>query len=305
MEHLREQGVAVPRVLANVDGETAIELGEWTYEVHEAARGADLYGEAPSWTPFKCVEHARTAGDALARMHVAAERFAAPCRKAQPLVASFTIFAAENSAAAMDEYLAARPSLASNTDVRACAGEAMELLAPFHEQLVPLLPELTPMWTHNDLHASNLLWSDATGSARVSSVIDFGLADLTNAVHDIAHAIERNIVEWLVLAANPDEPDSVPVHLDHLEAMLAGYERVRTLTTAERVALVPMTALCHAEFALSESDYFAAVLNSEERARRAYDGWLVGHARWFHSRAGERLLHWIERWAHSHIGAAQ
>jgi hypothetical protein len=30
-------------------------------------------------------------------------------------------------------------------------------------------------------------------------IIDFGLADRTNAVHDMAHAIERNIVEWLAL----------------------------------------------------------------------------------------------------------
>ena len=32
---------------------------------------------------------------------------------------------------------------------------------------------------------------------RATAIIDFGLADRTNAVHDLAHAIERNIVEWL------------------------------------------------------------------------------------------------------------
>jgi len=52
------------------------------------------------------------------------------------------------------------------------------------------------------LHASNLLWSDAGDQAEVTAIIDFGLADRTNAVHDIAHAIERNIVEWLELGKN-------------------------------------------------------------------------------------------------------
>ena len=51
-----------------------------------------------------------------------------------------------------------------------------------------------------------------------------------------------------------------------------------------------MTALCHAEFALSEADYFLGVLHSQEKARMAYDGWLVGHARWFRSAAGKQLL---------------
>ena len=39
--------------------------------------------------------------------------------------------------------------------------------------------------------------------AHATSVIDFGLADRTNAVYDIAQAIERNIVEWLELVRDP------------------------------------------------------------------------------------------------------
>jgi Ser/Thr protein kinase RdoA (MazF antagonist) len=309
MAHLHRHGSGVPCVLADADGETAIEIGDWTYEVHEAAAGVDLYGEALSWTPFRSARDAYAAGEAMARMHLASEGFDAPRRKTQPLVASFTIFAGESPAAAMDEYLAARPSLAGHAKVRACADQALELLAPYHARLKQLLPALAPLWTHNDLHASNLLWSEAgsqSGSGpHVTAIIDFGLSDRTSAVHDLAHAIERNIVEWLALVANPDDPDAVPVHLDHLEALLAGYERVRPFTTEERAALAPMTALCHAEFALSEADYFAGVLKSEEKAAMAYEGWLVGHARWFHSRAGVRLLEWIAQWAHAQAGAAR
>jgi Ser/Thr protein kinase RdoA (MazF antagonist) len=303
MAHLHQRGAGVPRVLADGEGETAIEAGDWTYEVHEAAPGFDLYGEALSWTPFRSAQHAAAAGEALARMHNASEGFNAPPRKAQPIVASFTIFAAQNPSAEMDKYLSARPSLNGQAKVRACADEALELLAPFHASILPLLPALVPMWTHNDLHASNLLWSadgsESGAGASVTAMIDFGLADRTNAVHDLAHAIERNIVEWLALVANPDEPDAVPVHFDHLEALLAGYESVRPLSAAERASLGPMFALCHAEFALSEADYFAGTLQSEEKAAMAYDGWLVGHARWFHSRAGGRLLDAISQCAHA------
>ena len=58
-----------------------------------------------------------------------------------------------------------------------------------------------------------------------------------------------------------------------------------------------MTALCHAEFALSEADYFLGVLHSEEKAAMAYDGWLVGHARWFRGRRRQKLLDALRRWA--------
>jgi hypothetical protein len=56
-----------------------------------------------------------------------------------------------------------------------------------------------------------------------------------------------------------------------------------------------MTALCHAEFALSEADYFLGVLHDEEKAVAAYDGWLVGHAHWFLGDAGRELLDALRR----------
>jgi Ser/Thr protein kinase RdoA (MazF antagonist) len=287
MAHLREHGTRAPRVFTSRSGATAIEIGEWTYELHEIPEGVDLYEEAISWTPFRCAPHAQAAGEALARLHHAAEGFDAPRRKPRPLVAGFTIFAAEDPGAGLDCYLAARPSIANHAGVRRCANEALDLLAPFHAELAPMLPALAPLWTHNDLHASNLFWSDASESAQATAIIDFGLADRTNTVHDLAHAIERNIVEWLVLVNDPAHPDDVPIHFDHLEALLDGYESVRPLTDQEAAALAPMTALCHAEFALSEADYFLGVLNSEEKAVMAYDGWLAGHARWFRGAGGE------------------
>jgi Ser/Thr protein kinase RdoA (MazF antagonist) len=296
MKHLLEHGAPVPCVYAASSGETAIESGEWTFEAHEVPAGTDIYEDALSWTPFRSTAHARSAGEALARLHQTSRGFDAPRRKTQPLVAGFTIFAAENPNAAMDSYLAARPTLAENADAREGCKEALELLAPFHAQLRPFLSALKPLWTHNDMHASNLLWSDASDDARAVAVIDFGLADRTNAVHDLAHAIERNIVEWLDLIEDSARGE-VRVHIDHLEALLEGYEQVRSLSEEEAAALAPMTTLCHAEFALTEADYFSGVLHSKEKAGIAANDYLVGHARWFRGAGGKRLLDSIERWA--------
>lgn len=297
LKYLWTNGAAVPCVLTTESGETVVESDAWTYEVHATPPGIDLYGEAISWTPFRSAEHARGAGHAMARLHLASQGFEGAARTRRPLVASFTIFAAANPGEEMTRYLAARPVLASYFERRTNCEEALALLTPFHSDLQPLSPFLKPLWTHNDLHASNLFWSDSSDRAEPTAVIDFGLADRTNAIHDIAHAIERNIVEWLMLVNDPKHPDQVAVHLDHLHALLAGYEQVRPLSMEEAAALAPMTALCHAEFALSETDYFLSVLHSEEKAPMAGDGWLVGHARWFHSNAGSRLLDEIRRWA--------
>jgi Ser/Thr protein kinase RdoA (MazF antagonist) len=297
IDHLRAHGAPVPRIFADASGETAIKRGEWTYEVHEAPDGVDLYEDALSWTPFRSTAHARSAGETLASLHLASRGFDALPRKTQPLVASFTIFAAEDPHAAMDCYLAARPALAKGAVTRAACDKALKLLMPFHAELKPLLPALDPLWTHNDLHASNLLWSDASDEARATAIIDFGLADRTNAVHDLAQAIERNIVEWLALREGFEDTEDVPMHLDHLEALLSGYESVRPLSDEEAAALAPMAALCHAEFALTEAYYFLGVLHSKENARVCTEGYLVGHARWFRGAGGQMLLDAIRRWA--------
>jgi Ser/Thr protein kinase RdoA (MazF antagonist) len=297
MEHLRTHGCSVPRVLRTRAGASAVESGAWCYEVHETPRGVDLYEDAISWTPFRYAAHAREAGRALARLHRAAEGFYAPARKVQPLVASFTIFAAQDAATAMNEYVRTRESLRDDRETRMHCDAALELLEPFHAELRPLLKELKPLWTHNDLHASNLFWSGAGEDAQATAVIDFGLADKTTAVHDLALALERNCVEWLALMTHPDAPDAVTVQMDHATALLEGYEETRPLTDAETAALAPMMALCHAEFALTEADYFLGVLRSREKARLASWDYLVGHARWFHSEAGTRLLDALRRWA--------
>ncbi len=300
MRHLRANGIGVPRVFATRTGDTAVESAESTYEVHSVPTSFDLYEDAISWTPFRSIEHARSAGEMLARLHRAAESFSDPARKPRPLVASFTIFASQNAARGLDQFLALHPVLEHDTRTHEDCAIALDLLAPFHDELKPLLPALHPLWTHNDLHASNLFWSDTSPHAHATCVIDFGLADRTNAIHDIAQAIERNIIEWLVLMQNPNRGDDVPVHLDHLWAMLDGYEQIRALSRTEAAALAPMLAICHAEFALTEADYFLGVLQSAEKARIATRNYLVGHAQWFRGPGQLKIIQPLQQWAETH-----
>jgi len=292
------QGLVQP-VLADRDGETAIAVGEWTYEAHPLATGLDIYEDALSWTPFLGRGHARSVGRALARLHKAAAGYDAPSRKTQQLVSSFRIFAGGHPQDAMEIYLELRPRLRDYAEQRDWRGSFKELLMPLYARLEPWLPYLRPLWTHNDFHASNLMWNGAGEDAEVLSVIDFGLADRTNAVHDLATAIERNVVEWLRM----DEAGAEMVHLDHLDALLAGYEELTPLSYEEARALIAMLPLVHCEFALSETDYFLSILHSNKKAYLGYEGYFLAHARWFQTVQGQRLLAHLDRWIDRRPGA--
>ncbi|MEG2174869.1 MAG: phosphotransferase, partial [Oscillospiraceae bacterium] len=185
--HLHRQGAPVAAVVSNQHGATATAQGEWTYEVHHVAEGLDLYRDALSWSPFQQHQHALAAGQALARLHQAAEHYAAPQRQTPVLLANAGLI---QHAAPLENINSA---YLADKDWHA---QLSELLLPWHRELHPLLAEQPPLWTHNDWHASNLLWN-ADGS--VSSVLDFGLADRTFALFDLATAIERNAVAWLDL----------------------------------------------------------------------------------------------------------
>lgn len=294
LNHLAQAGCElVQPVIADRDSETAIVAGDWTYEVHPVARGVDVYEQAMSWTPFHCAEHARAAGRALSKLHGVARGYGAPARKTQQLVTSFTIFASDSPMEGMERYLGDRPLLREYAEKRDWRRSFDDLLMPLYDKLAPWLGHLRPLWTHNDFHASNLTWSDGSESAHVCGIIDFGLADRTNTVHDLATAIERNVIEWLRMA----EPGADIVHLDQLDALLAGYDELAPLSYEEACALAAMLPLVHCEFALSETDYFLSILHSPEKAYLAYEGYFLAHAQWFESAQGQRLLEHLERWA--------
>jgi Ser/Thr protein kinase RdoA (MazF antagonist) len=286
--HLASAGVSVPEILSTADGATAVARGEWSYELHREAPGRDLYRDSLSWTPFLSHAHAHAAGVALARLHIAARSFTAPARRPQPLVANFTILPAADPIAAVEAYVAARPAMAAFLAARPWRRELGQLFAALGEGLPAMLAGQVPLWTHNDWHPSNLLWAD-DGSVR--TVFDFGLADRTCAVHDIATAVERTAVQWLKLGQGEDATIADP---DAALALLAGYATIQPLSRSDIATIVRLLPLVHVEFALSEIDYFTGVVADPASAALAWDEYLVGHAAWFRTAPGQDFLRRID-----------
>lgn len=295
LAHLRSKGGKVAEVLKDIDGESAICDGDWTYEVHSVAPGLDLYCDEQSWTPFRSMHQAYAAGRALAELHYASEGYQAPPREARSLVTSFSIFSQAEPLLSLERYIASRPELLAYLERKDWKRQTTEILLPFHEELKPWLRFLNPLWTHNDLHGSNLLWSSDSPDANVTCVIDFGLSDRTNAAHDIATAIERFGIEWLAA----DEGAKDVVHFGQIGAFLEGYEDLRPLHAEEAEAVAALLPLVHTEFALSEADYFLKQLRSPEKADLAWDGYFLGHAKWFRTQAGQKLMSYLCSWAKS------
>lgn len=296
--HMPVEGPAVSEVLADMRGATAIADGDWTYEVHRLAKGSDIYRDAFSWTPFLQPGHAYAAGRALAQMHQGAVGYIAPPRKAALLVSGFSIFSSDDPLAVMQHYIDSRPGLATYVAQRDWRQDVQRVLMPFYAHLQPLLKNLVPLWTHNDWHASNLLWCQSDDQyddreMKVATILDFGLCDQTCAAYDLGIAIVTNIVEWLKLPQldlnNKMNGDQL-VHFDQLDLLLEGYEAIVPLSAFDMAAVTAMLPLAHVEFALSELAYFYGVQGSAENAAVAYDTYLLGHAEWFNSDAGQRLL---------------
>jgi Ser/Thr protein kinase RdoA (MazF antagonist) len=329
--HLRARGIPAPAVLRAFNGATATQQGDFVYEVHELAGGLDLYRDAVSWTPYASLGHTRAAGAALARLHGAADGFAWPARAPAVLTGGCGIIVAADPFAEVAGLADRRPGLAGYLDGRAWPDDLSRHVLPAIRRAAPLLAGLPRQWGHGDWHPSNLTWTSAGPDAVVAGVFDFGLANRTFAVHDLATALERATVSWLDLAdpdlagpdlagpdlagpdlAGPDVgdpgltgpdgddlagpgPGRAGADLDAIDAFLDGYESVRPLTPAEAAALPEVFAVVHVEYALSEVEYFADVVSSPANADLAYDGYLLGHAAWFGGPDGAAVLDHLRR----------
>ena len=292
-EHLRQRGQRVARVLHDVEGDTVVRRGDFVYEVHERAPGVDLYRETPSWYPYLSRSHARSAGRALARLHGAALDFAEPASAPGVLTDSSEILRAPDPLRALEELVASRPALVRALAPRDLHGDVATHLARPLARAGASLQRVATQWGHGDWHPSNLTWTSAGARAQVAGVFDLALANRTSAVHDLAIALERSVVDWLDL----DHDGVTRADLAMLDAFLDGYESVRALGEFERSALVDVLPVVHVAFALSEVEYFAEVVRSPGNTDLAYDGYLIGHAHWFGEGPGEELLaHLRRRW---------
>ena len=282
MDHLRGRGLPVPNAW------TAGVRDEFTYEIQELGEGEDHYQNVFSWTPYDPGFHAGYSGAMLAGLHLAAEGYHAPARPWRPLKSGFSIFGATDPIAAIERIAAERPLLGDFLAARDWRADFEQLMLPLHGRLAPLRDDLDPLWTHNDWHGTNLLWTDDGYDLSITAVLDFGLADRTTAVYDLAIAVERFAVDWVSL--RDGGPADVPKR--QLRSFLNAYTAVRPLSGAEFLALPHLFPLCHAEYELSEIDYFLSVVpgGNEKNAEIAYRDWFVGHAKWAESEEGQAFL---------------
>lgn len=279
--HLATAGVPVVQVLAAADGHTAIEHGEWTFELHALGVGDDLYREAVSWSLLTDVAQAREAGRTLARLHHAAASYHAPQRSTHLLVARDDLIRADDPIAAITADLPTRPGLARYLARIPWEAQLRRDVLPWHSGLAERLRDEPRLWAHNDWHVSNLLWRDG----QVSTVLDFGLASPTSALFDLATAIERNAVAWLEL-----ERSMQAVRIDIALALLDGYRQVLPLSATRVHLLADLLPMVHFDFALSEVEYFEGVTGSTANADVAWQPFMLGHPVWFHSPPGQALL---------------
>jgi len=267
--YLRERGQPVPQAMR------LERRGEYWYEVFSVVAGLDVYRDAVSWSPYLNRGHAAAAGAALARLHLAAAGFGGAERPFGPLMTSTAVVVASDPAVALTRLAAAWPGLAR---YRSLAADFERHVLPLIWGAAPALRYASSQWGHGDWHPSNLSWTSAGPDAQVAGVFDLGLANRTSALHDLAIAVERSMVSWL------DMPHAV-VDEAMTGVLLDGYQSVRPLTDAERAALWLVLPVVHVEYALSEIEYFAGVLDCAVNADLAYD-YLIGHARWFAARCG-------------------
>jgi len=284
--HLQSRGISVSRVIRSADGDSAVACGSWTYEIHADGDGLDLYRDAMSWSPFTSRGHAQSAGRALASLHEAARTYTAPPRATQLLVSNAALINAPDPLAQLRAMLERRPALRDYLQRRDWQSELSGAIAPFHARYLQLAPQLETLWTHNDWHASNLLWSDASASASVQSILDFGLSDRSSAVYDLATAIERNTIPWL--AIHEGLPGAADLAL--VSGLLDGYLAVRRLSAPERAALAAILPIVHVGFAVTEIDYFHGITHAPDNADLAYREFLLGHCAWFLQPEGRALL---------------
>jgi Ser/Thr protein kinase RdoA (MazF antagonist) len=284
MAHLRAQGASVPTVLATGTAATTVETAGGAYEVHARAAGDDRYRDAPSWTPVRNTADAQAAGQALARLHLAAAGYDALPRRTRRVVAADGLTRAPDLLGALSAWVAQDATLRDALAGRSWQNDVAGVLVPWHRALLPHLSRLPPRWVHGDFHASNLLW-DRSG---VSAVLDFGLCNRASAMFDLATAIERNAVAWLALA-----PDETAIACPDLAcALIGGYAQIAAVDEAALRHLLP---LVHVDFALSELAYFHGITGSRANADLAYETFLLGHAAWFATRHGQDLLRAITR----------
>ncbi|QTD58412.1 phosphotransferase enzyme family protein [Acinetobacter towneri] len=291
LRHLASKNIPVATLIASNYGLTALEMGDWTYEVYEKAAGFDLYVDQQSWTPFFYTEHAAKVGSLLAKLHVAMQDFPElHGRSARYLVSNQQLLESENIVTAIQQRIQNSPELSRYFADKNLDTVFLERVSQTHHKIKHVLQQVTKIWTHNDLHASNLFWSTQSADANITAVIDFGLSDRNSALYDLAVTIERNFIDWLALE------HTLQINIDEagLSAFLQAY--FAEIHPQQDFSILPgLLKIVHLDFAFSELEYFVGITQNLKHADAAYYDWIVGHVNWFFAEQGQQFTQTFTR----------
>lgn len=291
LRHLASKNIPVATLIASNCGLTALEVGDWTYEVYEKAAGFDLYIDQQSWTPFFYTEHAAKVGSLLAKLHIAMQDFPElHGRSTRYLVSNQQLLESESIVTAIQQRIDNSPELSRYFADKNLDAVFLERIFQTHRKIKHVLQQATKIWTHNDLHASNLFWSTQGADANITAVIDFGLSDRNSALYDLAITIERNFIDWLAL----EHTSQINVDEAGLSAFLQAY--CAEIHPQQDFSILPeLLKIVHLDFAFSELEYFVGITQNLKHADAAYYDWIVGHVNWFFTEQGQQFTQTFTR----------
>ncbi|MEB3766424.1 phosphotransferase enzyme family protein [Acinetobacter sp. MD2] len=281
--HLAQKGLHVPIVISAQNGCSAIAVSAWSYEVHQYTAAQDIYADTLSWKPFFCPEHAYKTGIILAKMHQAAQDYPVRTgRSTSYLYSNQNLLESEDIITALMDKIRQSPALCHYFSNKVLEPLFLQQLQYTHQNIAIQLRHFPKIWTHNDLHASNLLWCSDTADSEIAQVIDFGLCDYTCAAYDLAVTVERNFIDWLELSKTNDLSIDMAGLTQFIHAYVTQNDQIDQL-----LILPELLPIIHVDFALSELEYFVAITQNMHHADAAYYDWLIAHTAWFFCPQGQ------------------
>ncbi len=279
--HLADRGVPAVRV------RDMVELDGLWYEVADVARGEDRYAGVDTWEPFRDLDDVASAGRTLAAVHELGASFE-PARP-QP-AAGFTVQLDRvrlGPAEAVAELAALRPAVGEYLDGRSWEAPVDAAYEAMFDRLRDRLEELPRRPLHGDWQTNNLFFDEAG----ISGIIDFHQADHGPRMLDLATAVERNCFFWNAIS----EGDDGAYDLRHARQLIEAYHAATSITGDERAAFADVLACCQFEYGISFLDYYRGIEHDQEKADWAWSTFVLGHAQWWGTPAGDEAREGIER----------
>jgi len=206
MKHLAHHGIPVPDPVANSDGDILLTLEGKPAAVVNRLMGRSELAPTP--------QHCRAVGDMLARMHLAGKDY----NRHQPNLRGLAWWN-ETIPVVLPFLNASQSSLIQS-----------ELAFQNHVANSAAYTALPRGPVHADLFRDNVMFEGAGNSLQLTGFFDFYFAGVDTWLFDLAVCLN----DWCI------DLDTGALHVEKTTALLAAYQAVRPLISAERQLLNPM-----------------------------------------------------------------